>query len=162
MGSGVFHALSKPALFAWLRCVHRKGEHFLSLSLKEESKESVQPPYGKCPRPLFLIRLCDGRGPGLWLALSRGFFTWLLMNRSQVRTTRWHKGAEGPPFMPCPLAVCSQRWCGVWGNVFCVKCLVSYEGSTSELKYPFAFIFFFLYKEREPKSPCRGLFCDYG
>lgn len=48
------------------------------------------------------------------------------------------------------------------GNIFCVKCLVSYEDSASELKNLLtAFTFFFLYKESQPKFP-RPRFCADG
>ena len=81
-------ALSKPALFAVI-CSPKRGK-FPRPLFKRGIKRASAAALWKVSTTFVLDTLCDGRGPGLWLVLSRGFFIQLSMNKSQVRTTRWH------------------------------------------------------------------------
>lgn len=156
---GVLCAPSKPALFARLWFAHQNRGPFPLPLFKRQIKREPAAALWKVSTTFVLDIGCAMEGSqasGLFLAEAPLFGSWWTRVKSEQQDAireprgRLHVWSHHSRLQPA--------WVWGVGSVFCVKCLVSDKGSASELKYPppprrhLAFIFFFLYKNREPKS----------
>lgn len=119
--------------------------------LKRQIKRVSAAALSKCPRPLFLLLSARWKGARPLACSQQGLLYSALEEQESSGNNKVASGRHGGAFRPGLVTVCSQPWCGVEGDIFCVRCLMSYRRSASELSTPWlACLFFFSLKRESP------------